>query len=95
MTFFRQLFDRSSCTYTYFIADEDTRQTLIIDPVREQFQRDINLLKEWNLQPTYILETHVHADHVTSAGIFRKRYNTQTVISTPPWPGGHFGILFP
>ena len=81
MTFFRQLFDRSSCTYTYFIADEDTRQTLIIDPVREQFQRDINLLKEWNLQPTYILETHVHADHVTSAGIFRKRYNTQTVIS--------------
>jgi sulfur dioxygenase len=82
MTFFRQLFDRSSCTYTYFLADKDSGQALIIDPVREHFQRDSALLKEWNLQPKYILETHIHADHVTSAGIFRKRYGTQTVLSS-------------
>ena len=82
MTFFRQLFDRTSCTYTYILADLETRHAIIIDPVREQFQRDIALLREWNLVPKYIMETHVHADHVTSAGIFRQRYGTQTVISS-------------
>lgn len=82
MTFFRQLFDRSSCTYTYILADTTTKEALLIDPVRENFQRDLSLLKEWNLRPKYILETHIHADHVTSAGIFRQRFNTKTVISS-------------
>ena len=53
MTFFRQLFDRSLVP-TPILLQMKYKYALIIDPVREQFQRDIALLKEWNLQPKYI-----------------------------------------
>ncbi len=62
---FRQLFDPVSSTYTYLLADSHSRQAVIVDPVREHAQRDLGLLAELGLKPVYILETHVHADHVT------------------------------
>ncbi len=62
---FRQLFDRESCTYTYFLADEKTSEAVLIDPVFEQGDRDLSLIEELGFKVKYILETHVHADHVT------------------------------
>jgi sulfur dioxygenase len=64
----RQLYDADSSTYTYLVADEGSRQAAIIDPVREALARDMALVRELDLELTYVLETHVHADHVTSAG---------------------------
>ncbi len=62
-----QLFDPTSSTYTYLIWDESTREAIIIDPVEEQLQRDLVVIQEHGLKLQYIVETHAHADHITSA----------------------------
>ncbi len=78
---FRQLFDSETFTYTYLLADEETRQAILIDPVAEKLERDIALLKELGLTLKYTLETHVHADHVTASGELRQRLGSQSVVS--------------
>lgn len=69
---FRQLFDRESCTYTYLIADSLSKQAILIDPVLEQLQRDLQLIRELDLSLQYSLETHIHADHITATGKLRE-----------------------
>jgi sulfur dioxygenase len=64
---FNQLFDPASCTYTYLVADENTREAVLIDPVLEQVERDLGVLRDHGLRLKYTLDTHVHADHVTAA----------------------------
>lgn len=78
---FRQLFDAETSTYTYLLADEDTRQAVLIDPVMEQVERDLRLVAELGLELVYTLETHVHADHVTGASIIRDRLGTRSVVA--------------
>lgn len=78
---FRQLIDRPTSTYTYLLADSSTREAVLIDPVRDQIERDVLLLEELGLQLKYTLETHVHADHVTSSGLLRGRLGSQSVVS--------------
>lgn len=75
---FRQLFDADTWTYTYLLGDEQTRQALLIDPVREQVDRDLKLIDELGLKLAYVLDTHVHADHVTGAGLLRERTGATT-----------------
>lgn len=83
---FRQLFDRESSTYTYLLADEATREAVLIDPVCEQIDRDLRLLDELGVSLRYVLETHVHADHVTSAGSLRERTGARTAASATGAP---------
>jgi len=64
----RQLFDRESCTYTYLLADLATRQAVLIDPVIEHAERDATLVRQLGLQLQFVLNTHVHADHITGTG---------------------------
>ncbi len=64
---FRQLFETSSATYTYLLGCPDTRAALLIDPVLETVERDIELIDTLGLTLAYTLETHVHADHLTGA----------------------------
>lgn len=78
---FRQLFDAETSTYTYLLADEETREAVIIDSVRDQVERDLQLAKELNLKLLYALETHIHADHVTGSGVLRNRVGLKTVTS--------------
>jgi glyoxylase-like metal-dependent hydrolase (beta-lactamase superfamily II)/rhodanese-related sulfurtransferase len=63
-----QLFDTASSTYTYLLFDEASREAVIIDPVQEQIERDLQVLRENGLKLAWALETHAHADHITSAG---------------------------
>ena len=77
----RQLFDRESWTFTYLLIDEPTRQAALIDPVREQLDRDLTLIDELDVQLTYVVETHVHADHVTSAAALAERTGAVTCAS--------------
>ena len=76
---FRQLFDSGSSTYTYLLADEATREAALIDPVREQLHRDLTLVRELDLRLVFVLDTHVHADHVTAAGLLRAQTGARTV----------------
>jgi sulfur dioxygenase len=79
---FRQLFDTQSGTYSYLLADEVSRDAVLIDPVYEQVRRDAALLLELDLKLRYSLETHLHADHVTGAWLLRERLGSQIVVST-------------
>lgn len=63
-----QLFDPASSTYTYVLFDPHSREAVIIDPVDEQLERDLTVLREQGLKLVWTVETHAHADHVTSAG---------------------------
>jgi len=76
---FRQLFDCESCTYTYLIADENSKQAAIIDSVLEQAERDIQLIRELGLTLKYSLETHLHADHITAAAQLKQNTDCEIV----------------
>lgn len=75
----RQLFDRESCTYTYLLVDAETGEGAIIDPVLETFDRDLQLIKELGIELLYTIETHAHADHITSSGKFREQVGARIV----------------
>ena len=77
----RQLFDQDTFTYTYLVADEVERVAALIDPVLSQVDRDLKLLDELGLKLTHVLDTHVHADHVTGAGALRERTGAHVVAS--------------
>jgi sulfur dioxygenase len=79
MLIFRQLFDPTSSTYTYLLADRG--EAVLIDTVYEQVARDQALLRELGLHLVATLETHVHADHVTGAWLHRQRSGSRIVLS--------------
>lgn len=79
---FYQLFEHESSTYTYLLADEGTREAVIIDPVLETVDRDLKLIEELELRQITIIETHLHADHITGAARICDRYpEAKTALS--------------
>ena len=73
-----QLFDLASSTYTYVLFDPISRDALIIDPVDEQIERDLATLKQHGLKLLWTVETHAHADHITSAGLLAEHAGART-----------------
>lgn len=69
---FFQLFEPTSSTYTYLLGDSSLGSALLIDPVLEMLERDLQLLNDLNLKLKFVVETHVHADHITGAGHLRE-----------------------
>jgi sulfur dioxygenase len=81
--FFRQLFDPQTSTFTYLLADSDTRHAVLIDPVRENVDRDATLIEELGFQLVATVETHVHADHVTGAWLLAQRFGSRIIYPRP------------
>ena len=73
-----QLFDPASGSYTYLIHDDASREAVIIDPVDEQLARDLAALREHGLRLVWTIETHAHADHITSAGLLAEHAGART-----------------
>ena len=85
---FRQLFDQQSSTYTYLLADEKSREAVLVDPVYEQALRDAALIEELGLKLMWTLETHVHADHVTGAWLLKEKLGSRIAIGEKSGAGG-------
>ena len=81
MVIFRQLFDSQSSTYTYLLGDSISREAILIDPVFEQVSRDVALIKELDLHLRWVIDTHVHADHVTGASLLRQILQCKIAVS--------------
>ena len=77
---FKQLFDTKSSTYTYIIASAKGREAMIIDPVIENVGEYIKLLKELDLKLVKVIDTHIHADHVTGASKLKDITNCSTIM---------------
>ena len=77
---FKQVFDQKSSTYTYLIASSTGREALIIDPVLENVEDYIKLLSELDLRLVKVIDTHIHADHVTGAGKLRDKTKCVTIM---------------
>lgn len=75
-----QLFDTESSTFTYILAVPGERKAVLIDPVARHLERDLKHLERLDLELAYILETHAHADHVTSAGRLRELTGAKAAV---------------
>jgi sulfur dioxygenase len=77
---FRQLFDPISSTYTYLLGDEGTGKAVLVDPVLPAWRRDLQAVRELGLELAYTVETHVHADHITSARRLKREAGSRIVF---------------
>lgn len=76
-----QLLEYESFTYTYLIADPLSKEAALIDSVFETVDRDLQLIDELGLKLKFVIDTHVHADHITGAGEIRKRTAVKSAVS--------------
>ena len=77
---FRQLFDKQSSTYTYIISSGKGREALIIDPVIENIKEYLSALKELNLKLVKVIDTHIHADHISGLNELSKTTNCTKIM---------------
>ncbi|HUF82641.1 MAG TPA: MBL fold metallo-hydrolase [Burkholderiales bacterium] len=77
---FRQLFEPVSSTYTYLLACEETGEAALIDPVMPTWQRDLQVLNELGLRLVMTIDTHIHADHITSASLLKREVGSRIAV---------------
>tara|TARA_B100000427_G_C15375321_1_gene536290 strand:- start:166 stop:858 length:693 start_codon:yes stop_codon:yes gene_type:complete len=77
---FKQLFDNTSSTYTYIISSGEGREALIIDPVIENTPEYLRVLKDLNLKLVKVIDTHIHADHISGLNELSKKTNCSKVM---------------
>ena len=77
---FKQLFDKTSFTYTYLLSSGQNREAIIIDPVLENVDEYINILDQLNLNLINVIDTHVHADHISGIGSLKDKTDCETVM---------------
>ncbi len=80
---FRQLFDHESYTYTYLLGDEASGKAVLIDPVVDNTEGYLQLLKDLKLNLAVAMDTHVHADHITALGALREKTACTTYLGNP------------
>jgi len=76
---FRQLFDRESYSYSYLLADKESGEAALIDPVFENMAQYNSLIEQLGLSLRFAIDTHVHADHISALASLRQKYDCETV----------------
>lgn len=77
---FRQLFEPVSSTYTYLLGCPETRQAVLIDPVMPAWQRDLKVMNDLGLKLVMTIDTHIHADHITSATMLKREIGSRIAL---------------
>ena len=77
---FKQLFDDKSSTYTYIVSSGKGREALIIDPVIEHTHIYVEILNNLDLRLVKVIDTHIHADHISAMAELKERTNCQTIM---------------
>ena len=77
---FKQLFHKKSSTYTYIISSGKGREALIIDPVLESTKEYLNLLEQLELKLVKVIDTHIHADHISGLNELAKQTSCSKVM---------------
>ena len=77
---FRQLFEPVSSTYTYLLGCAETRQAVLVDPVMPAWQRDLQAVNEHGLRLVMTIDTHIHADHITSASLLKREVGSRIAV---------------
>ena len=77
---FEQLFDTKSSTYTYILSSGKGREALIIDPVIDNTDQYLHLLDKLELKLVKVIDTHIHADHITGLNELNKRTNCTKIM---------------
>ena len=77
---FNQLFDSKSSTYTYIISSGKGREALIIDPVIEHTDEYVKVLESLDLKLVKVIDTHIHADHISGLNELNKRTNCTRIM---------------
>jgi len=77
---FKQLFDQKSSTYTYIISSGKGREALIIDPVIENTLKYLKVLKDLDLKLVKVIDTHIHADHISGLNELNKQTNCTRIM---------------
>jgi len=77
---FNQFFDEVSCSYTYLLSSGKGREALIIDPVLEKTDEYISCLKKLDLKLVKVIDTHIHADHISGMKELHKQTNCATIM---------------
>lgn len=80
MLFFKQFFDPISYTYTYLIADKLSQEGCIIDPVFENINDYLKIIRKFNLKLLFVIDTHVHADHISGVKALKNMVNCKIVL---------------
>lgn len=83
---FKQLFEADSSTYTYLLGCPETGQAVLIDPVLDTVERDLQVLQSLGLKLVYTIDTHFHADHLTGARVLRERSGCQVAFPEVEMP---------
>ena len=77
---FRQFFDKVTSTFTYLFFDSETSEGVIIDPIRENLADNLKYIEELEINLKYIIDTHVHADHITASCFLREATGARIVV---------------
>jgi glyoxylase-like metal-dependent hydrolase (beta-lactamase superfamily II) len=79
---FRQLFDHTSHTYTYLVAERQGGEALLIDPVLENTEQYVRVIEELDVKLVLAVDTHIHADHITALGALREQTGCASAMGT-------------
>lgn len=77
---FRQFFDKISCTYTYLIADKKSSEACIIDPVLENLDSYLRVIKSLKLKLLKVIDTHIHSDHITGVSALKQKTDCSIIM---------------